>query len=131
MVSRNRTVRSTKRSLSDRTYEEVKKLYDAQLAYDPKKHGELVYDVSEMRVLLNIGHGFGQEQVKHQPSNNPSYPSAFGSGGFFMSNKRLMPVFEAAWRAVSESAKRSAACYSQNNEVSRSKRGPMPVLEAA
>jgi hypothetical protein len=50
-----------------------------------------------------------------------------------MSNKRLMPVFEAAWRAVSESAKRSesAACYSQNNEVSRSKRGPMPVLEAA
>jgi hypothetical protein len=48
-----------------------------------------------------------------------------------MSNKRLMPVFEAAWRAVSESAKRSAACYSQNNEVSRSKRGSMPVLEAA
>jgi hypothetical protein len=53
-----------------------------------------------------------------------------------MSNKRLMPVFEAAGRAVSESAKRSeaqrsAACYSQNNEVSRSKRGPMPVLEAA
>jgi hypothetical protein len=47
-----------------------------------------------------------------------------------MSNKRLMPVFEAAWRAVSESAKREA-CYSQNNEVSRSKRGPMPVLEAA
>jgi hypothetical protein len=26
-----------------------------------------------------------------------------------MSNKRLMPVFEAAWRAVSESAKRSEA----------------------
>jgi hypothetical protein len=44
---------NTKRSLADRTYEEVKKLYDAQLAYDPKKHGELVYDVSEMRVLLH------------------------------------------------------------------------------
>jgi hypothetical protein len=53
MVSRNRTVPSTKRSLADRTYEEVKKLYDAQLAYDPKKHGELIYDVSEMRVLLH------------------------------------------------------------------------------
>jgi hypothetical protein len=44
---------STKRSLADRTYAEVKKLYDAQLAYDSKKHGELIYDVSEMRVLLN------------------------------------------------------------------------------
>jgi hypothetical protein len=48
-----------------------------------------------------------------------------------MSNKRLMPVFEAAWRGEPYRNRRSAACYSQNNEVSRSKRGPMPVLEAA
>jgi hypothetical protein len=53
MVSRNRMAQAQNDHSRIAPTQEVKKLYDAQLAYDPKKHGELVYDVSEMRVLLN------------------------------------------------------------------------------